>query len=269
MTQKIAFFDIDGTLINVPNGLMSPTQKTVDALLQFQNDGNLIFIASARGILPECLTQIPFDGFIGNDGHYIKYKDEIWINDLFNVKDLKKLVDVYKQFNGHAMFSGHTYQYCDCWNNPYVVKHTIMFHHTTDKPDNLIEHFDLEDIDALASCVLFETVEDLYQAYEALKDHFTMVVYDTGLIRMDVYKKGFKKGSACKYVYEKLGISKENTYAFGDGINDMEMLVGVGHGIAMGNAIDELKAVADEITLSVDEDGIYNYFAHKLLTCNF
>ena len=70
--------------------------------------------------------------------------------------------------------------------------------------------------------------------------------------------------SSCKYRFKKLGIPKENSYAFGDGINDKEMLQLVGHGIAMGNAIDEIKAISDDITDSVDNDGIakafYKYF---------
>ena len=77
---------------------------------------------------------------------------------------------------------------------------------------------------------------------------------------MDVYRKGFTKGTAVQYIYERLNISKENTYAFGDGVNDMEMLELVGHGIAMGNAVEPLKQIADDITLSVSEEGIADYF---------
>ena len=57
-----------------------------------------------------------------------------------------------------------------------------------------------------------------------------------------------------------MSIEYENTYAFGDGINDVEMLQLVQHGIAMGNAIDELKKVASEITDTVDHDGIAKTF---------
>lgn len=89
MNQKIAFFDIDGTLINVPSGLLTLHQSTIDALKTFQEKGNLIFIASARGSLPETIKGIDFDGFIGNDGHYITYKDEVWLDDLFTIQDVK------------------------------------------------------------------------------------------------------------------------------------------------------------------------------------
>ena len=112
----------------------------------------------------------------------------------------------------------------------------------------------------MACCVLFKNTEDLFNAYESLKDQFTMVVYDTGLIRMDVYRKGFTKGTAVRHMIEKLGFDLNNSYAFGDGENDMQMLQLVGHGVAMGNAVPKLKEISKEFTDSVLEDGIANYF---------
>ena len=265
MTKKIAFFDIDGTLINVPTGINEPTPKTIQVLKQFQKEGNLIFIATARGSLPFNKDLIHFDGFIGNDGHYILYNDKVLIDDLFTLEEIKKQFETYEQYDGRFIFSGHQNSWSTYWEDEYMIKHTKMFSPTTNKPDNLIEKFNYEDIQAIACCVLFKNVEDLENAYQALKDHFTIVAYRTGLIRMDVYRKGFTKGTAVKYVYEKLGIPKEHTYAFGDGINDKEMIELVGRGIAMGNAIQELKDVADEITTSVVDDGIANYFSLKLL----
>ena len=51
--------------------------------------------------------------------------------------------------------------------------------------------------------------------------------------------------------------------AFGDSYNDIQMLQAVGHGIAMGNAPEELKAVAAEVCGSVSQDGIYHYCLTK------
>lgn len=77
---------------------------------------------------------------------------------------------------------------------------------------------------------------------------------------MDVYREGFTKGTACEYLYKKLEIKKENSYAFGDGINDKEMLELVGHGIAMGNGLEEIKKIAHYVTDTVDNDGIAKAF---------
>ena len=58
---------------------------------------------------------------------------------------------------------------------------------------------------------------------------------------------------------EHLNIDKEHSYAFGDGLNDLEMIRYVGHGIAMKNAVDELKEIADEVIGHVDEQGLEEY----------
>ena len=59
-----------------------------------------------------------------------------------------------------------------------------------------------------------------------------------------------------------LGIGLEECIAFGDGGNDMTILQTAGIGVAMGNAYEGVKAVADYVTTSVDEDGILNAFIH-------
>ena len=260
MGQKIAFFDIDGTLINVPTQMMEPSKKTVDALNAFQKTGNKIFIATARGAIPFSEDLIKFDGFIGNDGHYIIYNNEVILDDLFTENEVTRLRDVFKSYDGRYTFSGHENSWSTHWGDEFIMKHAIMFNHTDQKPDTLIEEFTNCDVKAMACCVLFKNVEDLFNSYESLKEQFTMVVYDTGLIRMDVYRKGFTKGTAVRHMIEKLDFNLEDSYAFGDGENDMQMLQLVGHGVAMGNAVPKLKEVAKEFTDSVLEDGIANYF---------
>ena len=64
------------------------------------------------------------------------------------------------------------------------------------------------------------------------------------------------KGSALKFMAEYLGVKIEQTLAFGDGLNDIEMLKAAGIGVAMENACDELKSVADYVTSSCNENGV-------------
>ncbi|MNP14241.1 putative phosphatase [compost metagenome] len=59
-----------------------------------------------------------------------------------------------------------------------------------------------------------------------------------------------------EFLFNKLGISKEDTFAFGDAQNDIEMIKLVKHGIAMGNGTDEIKSIAYYVTDAVNNDGI-------------
>ena len=70
------------------------------------------------------------------------------------------------------------------------------------------------------------------------------------------------KANGIRAIAEHLGINISETMAFGDGGNDLTMLRAAGVGVAMGNALDEVKAHADYITSSVDEDGITNALKH-------
>ena len=258
--MKIAFFDIDGTLVNVPNGLMHPTQKTIHALNEFKKMGNKIVIATARGEAPQSVADIHFDGYIFNDGHYICYNNETLVDETFSATQVQKLMDVFSKYDGRSMFNGPKGSWCAFLDDELVIKHREMFNGTSERPEGVHEEFSAEDVQTRSSCVLFKNAEDLWNAYHELEEEFTMIPYDTGLIRMDVYCKGFTKGTACDYLYKKLGINYEDTYAFGDGHNDMQMLSLVKHGIAMGNAIEELKKVASEVTDTVDNDGIAKAF---------
>lgn len=262
MNTKIAFFDIDGTLVNVPNGMMHPTQKTIDALMKFKQQGHKIVIATARGEAPESIQEIPFDGYICSDGHYIRFDNDIIIDDIMSTKQIQKQMNVYQKYHGRSMFNGHHNTWCAFLDDPLVIKHREMFQGTSQRPTDVNEEFEAKDVQAISCCVLFDTADALWQAYHELEDELTMIPYETGLIRMDVYNKGFTKGTACEYLYKKLGIDYEHTYAFGDGVNDVEMFKLIKHSVAMGNAVESLKSIASEITESVDNDGIAHYF-HK------
>ena len=67
---------------------------------------------------------------------------------------------------------------------------------------------------------------------------------------------------ALRQAVKKAGIAPEDAYAIGDGYNDITMMKVVGHSIAMGNAVDELKEVADYVTADILDDGLYKAFEH-------
>ncbi|TDM13350.1 Cof-type HAD-IIB family hydrolase [Macrococcus bovicus] len=78
---------------------------------------------------------------------------------------------------------------------------------------------------------------------------------------IEIVKKGINKAVGIQYVSEKLGINQKNIIAFGDEDNDFEMIEYAGTGVAMANAIQELKMRADKVTLSNNEDGIGVFLA--------
>ena len=73
---------------------------------------------------------------------------------------------------------------------------------------------------------------------------------------MDINLRGIDKSVGARKVMEYYGLTMQEAMAFGDGGNDLPLIRDVAVGVAMGNACEELKAEADYITSSVDEDGV-------------
>lgn len=82
---------------------------------------------------------------------------------------------------------------------------------------------------------------------------------------LELMPKSITKGSALLKYAESLGIKPEEIMAFGDAENDISMLKVVGHGVAMGNAMDSVKEIAKDITDTNYEDGVAKYIAKHLL----
>lgn len=73
---------------------------------------------------------------------------------------------------------------------------------------------------------------------------------------LDIMPKGVSKASGLSYVAERLGVAQQDVLAVGDGHNDVEMITWAGRGVAMGQAPDDVKAVADEVCADVSDDGV-------------
>ena len=78
----------------------------------------------------------------------------------------------------------------------------------------------------------------------------------------DITSAKADKANGIRAIADRLGIDISETMAFGDGGNDESMLRAAGVGVAMGNALDSVKAHADYVTTDVDNDGVWNALKH-------
>lgn len=108
------------------------------------------------------------------------------------------------------------------------------------------------------------TAEEFGQAVHGLG--LSGVTYSVGWTAwLDIAAEGTTKASGLEWLRELRGFEVQDTVAVGDGRNDIEMLQWAGTGVAMGQAPDEVKAVADSVTASVDEDGLVSVLQRVLL----
>lgn len=257
--MKIVFIDIDGTLIDLPNGMSKASKETKRVLKDFRSSGNLVIIASARVEVPNTLNDLEIDGFIGCDGHYIEFHNEVFVNDLFSQEEVEKQIEVIRNNGGDFIFGGKEGTWVNDANAPLVKKHNLIYAGSEIIPESYAV-WESRDINAISCTALFNDAQSLIRARKALPSDWAIEMYETGHIRMDIHLQGFSKGTACEYLYKKLNINREDTYGFGDGSNDIEMLKLVGCGVAMGSASELVKASSDYVTESVQNDGIAKAF---------
>lgn len=92
--------------------------------------------------------------------------------------------------------------------------------------------------------------------FHVTESSYDMSDHSNGEITM----KGVDKAYGMRCFLDAVGLGREDSIAYGDGANDFEMLAYAGIGVAMGNALPELKKAADQVAGKIEEDGIYNSF---------
>ena len=253
---KAIFFDIDGTLLSFKTHAVP--QSTIDAINEVKRKGIKVIIATGRLLKQvQNLGDIQFDGFITVNGSYcITTEGQVIGKRLIPRKELESLIS-YQENNEHFSYSFMTLEgpcvnkvddrvklICELVKVPIppakdlqlmIDKEVLQLNLYVDKPmeDKIMK-------EALVSC-------------ESSRWHPLFA---------DVNVGGVDKSVGIDEFLKHYNIDISETMAFGDGGNDIQMLKHVGTGIAMGNAGDEVKAVANYITDSVDDNGVANALRH-------
>ena len=256
--RKAVFFDIDGTLWNQKYEIL---QSTREGIAKLRENGHLAFICSGRSranIKNEKLLSIGFDGVVASCGAHVDFHKETIFEKLLTTEQVAHILEVSKHFEVPIIFEGPRYMYVnqeDFLDDPYVI------YLREEQADDLKE-MPNDPAFIVANKYSGATTDVDMEAYISALGHEFDVVVHTGEFVFEAIPAGYSKATGIKAVCEKLGIAIEDTYCFGDGENDLEMLKFAGHGIAMGSGTDNAKAAADFVTTGVDEDGIYNGLKH-------
>lgn len=273
MMKKVIFMDIDGTLVN-EHGVVPESAKM--AIQQARKNGHQVFICTGRSKaeLFHDIVEIGFDGIIGAAGGYIEVDEKVLIHERVSTEDVKHLVEFFDKNNidFYLESNGGLFASKNCKNhiqkiinnfleeNPHAeeeVKKGIQpFHDCLIDDADLIRE-DINKISFLGSDVSIDIIK------EEFSSKFTVIPSTVPLFGEnsgELSVPGIHKAVAIEKLLEHLQVDKQHTYAYGDGMNDLEMLQFVQYGIAMGNAKEALKEAADDITDTHDNDGIYKSF---------
>ena len=266
---KVIIMDVDGTLTNSKKVV---TEKTKNALIKAQELGSILVLASGRptsGLidLAKELKMNEHNGLLVsfNGSKVIDCEtNKVLFNKTMSIEEGQAVLEHMKNFKVKPMIDKDDYMYV---NN--VFDNEVI---NNGEPFNIIEYearggkFKLceqEDLAAFADYPLNkiltagdpEYLEEHYkEMMEPFKDKLSCMF--TAPFYFEFTAKGIDKAKALDSVLIPMGYKKEEMIAFGDGHNDASMVKYAGVGVAMENAVEDLKAIANEITLSNEEDGI-------------
>ena len=249
--SKIVFFDIDGTLHY--SGLGIP-QSAVKAVNQLIANGHKAVMCTGRskGMMPEEYFHMGFHGMILGAGAYVEYEGKVIHRELMTKQEVQTVIDWGKKQKIGIILEGEQHGYYDPDNHDdfYVAmkNKTEVDCETTLYPIS-------EAVD-VAKWTYHHMDLDLKPEIEEILGHKYKGTYHEPVNSVEFVPMGVNKAKGIERILEHTGISRDDSYAFGDSANDIDMIQYVKYGTAMGNSVPELLEIAPYKTARADEDGI-------------
>ncbi len=250
---KAVFFDVDGTLLS--HKLNDVPQSTRDAIAKLQEKGIMAVVATGRHLVEFAklpVSSIDFDAYLMLNGQLLLDQDRrAYAGKAIDPKEMEVLVHIFDAKRIPFVLIGENNRYINYVNDTVVRTQK----ETRGTVPELGEYHGEKVYQILAF-----VPDKQKKLLDDLLDECAITSWnDTGI---DIMPKDGGKATGLKTFISENGFDREETMAFGDGENDIEMLKFAGIGVAMGNATDEVKEAADYVTESVDEDGIANALRH-------
>ncbi len=270
MDKKIIFLDIDGTLTEP--GKNTPPDSALKAIRAAREKGHVVFLCTGRNYdMMRPLLQYEFDGFISSSGGYVVSGEEVIYDCPMTEEQQKLALEVFER-NG-------VFRTVECNEGSYTDEGFKEFlRQNAEKSGNseflrwreqLEQSLNIRPMEEYKNQPIYKMVlmapqeEGLKEPMELLGKDFNFCIQEknkAGFVNCELINRKFDKGQAMEVVCSYLGISMSNTYAFGDSMNDLEMMEKAAVSICMENGSDKLKGLADYICPSVLEDGLFKAF---------
>lgn len=250
---KALFFDIDGTLVSFKTHTIP--SSTIDAINQAKQKGLKVFISTGRPkVIINNLGPLKFDGFITMNGAYCFIGDEVIYKNSIPREDVEAVIKQVENNNLTSVF---------------VTKDNMKVANPSDLstefskdlaipqlPNVSIEEILKQEIFQISPFITEEQETDFMKLLPGCASNRWHPTFT------DIVAKGNGKQRGIDEIISRIRIKLEETMAFGDGGNGISMLRHAAIGVAMGNARDQVKAAADYVTDTVDNDGIWKAFKH-------
>ena len=245
---KAVFFDIDGTLVSFrSHGVPSSARRAIGRL---REQGIKVFIATGRLLRhTEIVQDVEVDGYITVNGSYcITASGEVILEQAFPKEVVEKVFELERKYGFQSAVMTH--------EDIFVSHIGERVAKIADMISIMPQVADLQHILATQPVLQMCPYIDVDVEREIMPQLPECVASRWIETFMDINLRGVDKSMGARKVMEYYGLTLAEAMAFGDGGNDVPLVRDAGVGVAMGNACEELKAVADYVTASVDDDGV-------------
>lgn len=268
---KYLFFDIDGTLMGASKQV---TEKTIAGIRQARKNGHKAFICTGRApvSIMKSIREIGFDGTISSAGGFVNIDGKYIFENFINQYVLSQVMLLFT--NAKILFSLETkdalYQtpgvrdFFDKKNSKIMENNLELARFLEERKNEEvrlpISEFDILKHKVTKMCFISEDKLAFYDCVKYLNEFFNIVIFSKesdDFINGEIILKNCTKGDAIERAVAYLGGKMEDTIAFGDSMNDFQMISVAGYGVVSTLAPEKLKAVADDTFDDPDDDGIY------------
>lgn len=252
ITYKVLFLDIDGTILTPEDKIQDSTKKAVQLM---KEKGLEVFLATGRPLheISHIGETLAIESFIGYNGAYAIHNGKDVFRQPMSPDLVTKYLDIANEKGNELILYTNTHNLLSHPEEKMTKQFSEKFHLKQNRA------FTLDEKANILGITIINLREEDISLYEDFPDiHLSQVNIDGFRHSYDVISDKVNKGFAVSLILKRLGIDKEASIAFGDGLNDKEMLQVVGEGFAMGNAHELLFSYAKHTTTSVTDSGIYN-----------
>lgn len=268
--RRLIFLDIDGTLTE--GGTNDPPASALEAVRRARAGGHLVALCSGRnlGMLSPVLAH-GFDGAVCSAGGYILWGDQVLYDCPMTPDQRIRVMEVFARNQVARVAETRDHSYVD-----QSFSHQASSSASEEDNSELVrwrrrleKNLGALPMEAYDGAPLYKLVfmckdpAALAEPRRLLEEEFQFCVQGVnrfGLLNGELINRKFNKGLAVRRVCDYLGVPVEDTVAFGDSMNDLEMIETAGLGVCMGNGSPELKKRARAVCPPVDEDGLYRGF---------